>query len=100
MITAAEDCSSGLPNPSTGCPACGPLAIFDDGKIGLDRCAIGFFPLRELQAAPELRGIFVDRETRLHRGDLEQHAAGLAEIDRREIAAVANIGHADADRSQ
>src|SRR5205085_177469 len=36
----------------------------------------------------ELLEWFVDRESGAHRGDLEQHPGGLAEVDRAEVVAV------------
>src|SRR5581483_10007160 len=58
------------------------------------------FPRRQLQAASECVGVFVDGESRRDRRDLEQHAARLAEIDRREVAAVADLRHLRARRDQ
>ena len=55
------------------------------------------FPRRQLQVAAERSSRLIDGEPRLHRRDLEQHAAGLAEIDRREVAAIAHVGDADAE---
>jgi len=74
MITTTGDCPSGLPVVSTGCPACGPLAIGDWDKVCFDRRAVRFFPRWQFQVAAERRPIFIDGESRLHRRDLEQHA--------------------------
>ena len=41
---------------------------------------------------PRIGERFVDGEPGLQRRDLEQHAAGLAEVDRLEVAAVAHLG--------
>ena len=45
------------------------------------------------RSRPSDAGSLVDREPGLHRRDLEQHAAGLAEIDRLEVAAIAHLRH-------
>ena len=48
---------------------------------------------RQLQRLAEMRGVLVAVEARLVGGDLEQHAARRAEIDRPEIVAVDHRRH-------
>ena len=40
----------------------------------------------------EVLGVLVDGEAGRQRGDLEQYAAWLAEVDRAEVVAVAHVG--------
>src|SRR4051794_6768909 len=49
--------------------------------------------LGQLQPLAEVRGVLVDGEARAQRGDLEQHAARLAEVDRLEVVAIADVAH-------
>src|SRR3954452_9497817 len=49
--------------------------------------------LRDAQLLTEVRRILIDREARRERRDLEQHAARLAEVDRAEVVAVADLGY-------
>jgi hypothetical protein len=58
------------------------------------------FPRRQLQIATERRRLLVHREPRLHGRHFEQHAAGLTEIDRREIGAIADVGDANSRGEQ
>src|SRR6266849_3606357 len=63
----------------------------------LDLGAPFFVPRRQLERGAEARLGLVEREARILGRDLEQHAAGLAEIDRAEIAAVDLIGWPQAE---
>src|ERR1700731_2229627 len=63
----------------------------------LDLSALFLVPRRQLQAGTETRLGFVECEAGIVGRDLEQHAAGLAEIDRAEIAAIDLIGQAQAE---
>ena len=54
----------------------------------LDLLAGGLEPRRQLEVAAELEQRLVDVEPRLVGRDLEQHAAGLTEVDRCEVPAV------------
>ena len=47
---------------------------------------------RQAQRLAEVLGVLVDREAGGERGDLEQDAARLAEVDRLEVVAVADVG--------
>src|SRR4051812_31650975 len=71
-----------------------------DCKRRFDIRAVRFFPWRQLQLAPERRHVFIDREPRLCRRYFEEHAAGLAKVNRPEVAAVLHFGHLAAVANQ
>src|SRR5262245_56107903 len=62
------------------------------GQRRHDFRAPGFEPGRQLDRATECLLRLVQGEAGVVGGDLEQHAAGLFEIDRAEIAAIALVG--------
>src|ERR1700682_1601900 len=66
----------------------------DDGRqVELQVLTLPFVLRRQLKRRAECFGGLVDGEARLVRGDLEQDAAGLAEIDRTEIFALDHRRH-------
>src|SRR5215213_6616550 len=65
--------------------------IGDRCQTTLDVCTRRLFPGRQLQGTTEKRQVFVNGKAWLCRGDLEQHAARLAEVDRLEVAAIAHL---------
>src|SRR5262245_30894470 len=104
MITTAGAVPSGAPASTMGCPPCGSTrvlrrpgvpawysAIVDVGQARLDPFAIGFLPWRQFQIAPKHRQFLVKRESWRDGRHFEQHTARLAEVNRMEVAAVADF---------
>src|SRR5262249_2772004 len=67
-------------------------SVLHDRELAFDLDSVRFFPRRQFQIAAKRRGRFVDRESRLHRRHFEDHPAGLTEVDRLEVAAIADLG--------
>ena len=64
----------------------------ETGKDGFDRIAIRLEPRRQNQRFAERSSVFVDGETGTIGGELEEHAAGFAEVNRLEPKAIDHRG--------
>src|SRR5438132_13891622 len=88
MIAGQHQSASGSLLPRTG------LWHTEPGQAGREGLTLRFQPRRQ----PELRAKdvtgLINREAGIVGRDLEQHAAGLAEVDRPEIPAVPHRAHA------
>src|SRR5215471_7699178 len=87
--TAPRALSSGCPLETTGCLRCGLstfLALFrkpnsDWRQCFLDFTSVALQPQRKLQALAKAFDRLDNRKSRRVRGHLEQHTAGLAEVN-------------------
>src|SRR3954465_9323855 len=70
--------------------------LFQIRQNTLDLLALPFEEARQLEVTSQRRDRLVDGEAGDVGRDLEQHAAGLAEVERAEVVAVLLVGRADA----
>src|SRR6187397_3112873 len=63
------------------------------GQAGFDLGAKRLFPRRKFQRASEISERFVNVEAWFHRGDLEQNASRLAEVDGLEVLPIPHRRH-------
>ena len=61
---------------------------------------MSFLPGRELELAPEIADRFIDAEAWADCGHLQQHAAGLAEVNRMEVLPVEHRGDSQSQVNQ
>src|ERR1700736_54599 len=85
---------SSMPCPTTAGEALAPSRsrYLDRGQSGLEPLAQVLELRRQHEALAQMLGILVDRESRPHRGDLEQHTARFTEVNRLEPEAVDDGG--------
>jgi hypothetical protein len=81
------------PPPAPGVTA---RRVAEVGQHRLDARPVGLQPGRQDQALAEGGGVLVDGEAGALGGELEQHAAGLHEVDRAEPEAVDHLGRSAA----
>src|SRR5690606_14209991 len=70
------------------------------GEAAFERGAAVFEPRRELESGAKRVRRLVHGETGPVRGDLEEDAAGLAEVDRAEVLPVADLGRDEAGAAE